>query len=320
MNFSEAIQHFGHTLEAGRLAHGYIISSPHSEGVRWVEQALGLLFCRETDKPCGECPMCRQTLAHQHPDVLWVEPENKSRTIGIDQIREVMKQMSKSAYCGGWKGAVLLGADRLNAEAANAFLKTLEEPPPKTIFFLIAENPQFMLPTILSRCQTIRLSAEAGGPVEKSEWLELLLPILGEAGADEPEGPRVAVSLARAAKVKALMEGAKAAAGELEAQNEKDEDSKDTMDARVASRYRRLRDELFRLMLWWHRDILLLVCGADESALVYRDQAFVLKRIAARLTRRQALANVRVVEEMHTQTERNLPEGVVLDYGFLRLG
>ena len=147
----------------------------------------------------------------------------------------------------------------------------------------------------------------------------MLIPILGEAETDEAEGSRIAVSLARAAKVKALMEGAKAAAGELEAQTEKDEDSKDTMDARVASRYRRLRDELFRLMLWWHRDILLLVCGADESALVYRDQASVLKRVARRLTRRQALANVHVIEEMHTQTERNLPEGVVLDYGFLRL-
>lgn len=93
-----------------------------------------------------------------HPDVVVLEPEGKSREITVESMREkIVDPMLRTSYAGGWKLGVVKCADRLNVASANAFLKSLEEPTPKTMYMLLTDNPEGCLPTIISRCQRINL-------------------------------------------------------------------------------------------------------------------------------------------------------------------
>ena len=95
-----------------------------------------------------------------HPDIIRLSPSGKRREITVDAVRdEVVGPMSSSSFCGGWRLVVVDGADRLNPQAANALLKSLEEPPPKSLFLLETDAPDSILPTILSRVQRIDLPA-----------------------------------------------------------------------------------------------------------------------------------------------------------------
>ena len=93
-----------------------------------------------------------------HPDIHWLFPEKKSRIVSVEAVHEkFIDPMSQTSFSGGWRVGVLVGADRLNPAGANAFLKTLEEPPARTLFLLLTDAPEQLLPTIISRCQRIDL-------------------------------------------------------------------------------------------------------------------------------------------------------------------
>jgi DNA polymerase-3 subunit delta' len=316
----EAFEQLRASLAAGRLAHAYVVEgAPRAEGRELAERVLGLLLCAGPGRPCGRCRHCEQVRKHTHPDALWIEPQSKSRKIVIQQVREeILPRMNFTAFAGGWKACVLVGAERLTPEAANAFLKTLEEPPGQSIFLLLTENPQFLLPTIRSRCQYVAV-AGADGPA-RDAWTDRLLAVL--AGGGIRRGG-VLAALSRSGRIARILKEMKAAAEAEEkakAEAETREEAEETLDARVNARYRELRAALLRTMLWWYRDVLLLVCGGAEERLYHRASAAVLRQRAQGASCRLALRDVETVETMNRQMERNLPEGLVLDLGLSRLG
>jgi DNA polymerase-3 subunit delta' len=312
-------------LEGGRLAHAYLVAAPpRPTGIAFAEQAVAAVFCGAAQRPCGVCPACRQVLAHAHPDVVWIEPEKKARIVGIERIRELQRFVYQTAFGGGWKACVLVGADRLGDDASNAFLKSLEEPPPRMLFLLLTDRPQSVLPTIRSRCQ--RLLVGAGEVALAPPWDETLLAILSA-----PPDAGVAAVVGRAGRLKALLgaikehvEGEeKQRAGEAAEREQPGEAAAqpdtDVVAARVAARYREIRTQVLRAWLAWERDLLLCVCGGDPAHLHYPLQAETLRRQAARLTVADALRNIRSVEDMHRQMERNVSEDTVITFGCGRL-
>ena len=151
----------------------------------------GYLFCGSAER-CAELealvseklfPGAEALLeSGEHPDVLRVAPSGKRREITVDSVREcIVEPMSSSSFCGGWRLAVVNEADRLNRQAANALLKSLEEPPPKSLFILESAAPDSMLPTILSRVQ--RIDLPFGGECLDGEAYEAVK----EAMEDTPE-------------------------------------------------------------------------------------------------------------------------------------
>jgi len=181
-SFTAALDGLKQGHETGRLAHAYlIVGSPRGNAMEFVESFIRFLFCRESKKPCGTCAECRRVQDHAHPDVMWIGPESKARwiVIGEDEeegIRKVNRFVSLSPYSGQRKVAVILEADRMNESAANAFLKTLEEPPASSLLFLVTNSAQSLLPTIVSRCQRIVLSA---APEQDGPWQSALLDVCG---------------------------------------------------------------------------------------------------------------------------------------------
>jgi DNA polymerase-3 subunit delta' len=157
---------------AGRMPHGLLIHEAPGSGGDWLAQwTARLVLCQSaTGAPCGACPGCHRLASAQHPDLLLLHPIEDSRQIRIEQVRELSEELSLTSHQGGYKVAIITPADALNRFAANALLKTLEEPPPRTLLILVATQPSRLPATILSRCQ--RLRVRAPGRKEAVSWLE----------------------------------------------------------------------------------------------------------------------------------------------------
>lgn len=306
-------------IDAGRPAHGYLIVGPvRGVGMELAVRILQTLFCRSADaKPCGTCDGCRHVAERQEADVHWIFPEKKSRIISADQIREkLINEITQTSFAGGWKAGVLVGADRLNEASANAFLKTLEEPPDRTLFLLLSDAPQQLLPTVISRCQRIDLN----------ELRELPEPWKGRVGETlaSPFRSRPIENLAMSNLLYSILCDIKSKAEELVSEEAAksetiDEPDKDVFDAKVSARYREMRTDFLLAMLRWFRDLFILRAGGDASLVYYRTHLDVLKERAARLTLTQAIYNVSAVEELARQMEKNVPEETLLAYTVDRL-
>ena len=214
MEVADAYALISRAIDTGHAAHGYLVCGDlRGQCDALTERLLRKLFPNELAQVESRC----------HPDIAWLEPEGKSRTIHVKSMRErIVEPMSATAFSGGWKVGVIVGADRMETEAANSFLKTLEEPPPKTLFLLLTDQPDAMLPTIVSRSQRIDLPLSEGvldgdafesieevfssrgvdGVFEKAQAGKRLAEVLAEVKEEsEPED----VALARKAFYKTIM-------------------------------------------------------------------------------------------------------------------
>lgn len=169
------IEAFARVVERGRLAHAYLFAGPQGVGKRlFAEELAKTLLCesprRQGFAPCDQCPSCHQVAAGTHPDFHVAGRPEESLELPIDTVREYCKNFGLKSARGRGKVAILDDADDMNLEAANCFLKTLEEPPPRSLLLLIGSSPERQLATILSRCQVVRFA-----PLPVSEVMELLL-------------------------------------------------------------------------------------------------------------------------------------------------
>jgi DNA polymerase III delta' subunit len=310
-SFTEALDGLKQGYETGRLAHAYlIVGSPRGNALAFAESFLQFLFCREKNRPCGKCSECERVKQHEHPDVMWLQPETKSRKIDIDQIREELTpRISRTSYGGGYKVGVILHADRLTEGAANAFLKTLEEPPGSSLLLLVTNSVQNLLPTIVSRCQRIVLSAVQD---EEGPWQAALLDVLR---CGPPQDSIEA--LVQSGRLKAILNDVKKAVTE-EAKSDDDETSEENEeahDARIAARVLEVRTAVMRQLLLWKRDVLMTVVGAGDEVLHFEHEKLVIHEQARKLNYAQAMRQVEAVEGIIRRLERNLPDETVFEVG-----
>jgi DNA polymerase-3 subunit delta' len=146
-------------LAGNRLAHGLLIHEDPGAGglelARWIAQTVNCLDAARA--PCGECQPCRWIAADQHPDVTRLSPEGDSTQILIQSVRDLAADLALTAHGRGYKVAIIAPAEAMNHFAANALLKTLEEPPSRTLMLLVTSQPSRLLPTLRSRCSRLRL-------------------------------------------------------------------------------------------------------------------------------------------------------------------
>src|SRR5690606_14968084 len=144
------------------LPHALLISGLPGLGKRRLaEQLAAALLCeagRNELQACGRCRACRPLVQGAHPDLFVVTPEEEGRQVRVDQVRGLIDQLALKSQYGGYRVGLIDPADRMNAAAANALLKTLEEPPPGVVLLLVAARPSLLPATIRSRCQQLTLS------------------------------------------------------------------------------------------------------------------------------------------------------------------
>ena len=317
------------------MPHAYcLVGDPHGDARELATQISSLLLCEKgpAEAPCGSCDACSRSSRGIHPDVFSIAPEMKSRTIGIDPVREkLLPWTSEKSFSGGWKVCVIEFADRLVEEAANAILKTLEEPPENTLFLLLCDNPAALLPTISSRCQTLDLTS--GRKVPAEPWRSRVGQAMVAHSNASPV--RYAATVARLcamfdeikeqAEEETAAELAARAAADPEAWSAPDAD---TRKALVSVKEKERRRAIYQSLQDWYRDI--LVCssmreaGADRPARSmlffpeYRDE--IVTR-ASSIPVRVALHYIDGIQKAETRIEaRNLPpQHVFLDaFAYLR--
>jgi DNA polymerase III subunit delta' len=148
-------------LAAGRFPHAFLFAGPEGVGKRLFARTLArALLCERRPEaaldPCGACPSCLQVAAGTHPDVLSVAKPEDRHELPIRSIRDLCASLALTPMSGRRRVAIVDDADDLSEEAANAFLKTLEEPPPGSVLILIARSAETQLDTIVSRCRVVR--------------------------------------------------------------------------------------------------------------------------------------------------------------------
>jgi DNA polymerase-3 subunit delta' len=156
---------FQQVIRRGRLAHAYLFAGPEGVGKKGfaVELAKTLLCedprARERLDACDKCSACIQVSASTHPDFQQAELPEDKHEFPIELVQELIGHLALKPARGSYRVAIVDDADSFNEEAANCFLKTLEEPPPKSLLVLLGANSDRQLPTIRSRCQLIRFTS-----------------------------------------------------------------------------------------------------------------------------------------------------------------
>ncbi|MBN2147160.1 MAG: DNA polymerase III subunit delta' [Anaerolineales bacterium] len=164
-------------IAGGRVRHAYLFSGPEGVGRRMLAlrlaQALNCPNPPQPGQPCLTCSTCTRLERMQHPDLMVIQPDEGSRVIKVEQVREVQHNLALAPYEARYKIALFLNFQDAHTSVPNAMLKTLEEPPPQVIIMLTADDPDNLLPTITSRCEVLRLrplAAEAVAEGLQSQW------------------------------------------------------------------------------------------------------------------------------------------------------
>ena len=296
-------------LRSGHLPHAFLFTGIEGIGKRMVAAGLvkALNCLTLSDDFCGQCLPCRKIGKMAHPDVQVVEPEKN--VLKIEQVRALQQDIVLKPLEGKKKAVIIDQAEKMNAQAANCLLKTLEEPPEDTVLVLIAKAVSDMLPTVLSRCQLIHfsplsdtdLSALLAGRGIDAQQIRLLLPLaqgslqraLLFAGAD---------FISRREQIAArLCEGAPAA---LKLAADLAED-----------------DEQLPLALEflesWYRDLLVLLEGARDARLYNADLEGDLARAAAGATRANIVEKIKKLRRLQTGAAFNPDMQLGLETVFL---
>lgn len=157
-------------IKSEKIPHALLFSGPKKIGKKQVAlEFFKMIFCSNKGKDwgfCNECYACRNLEANTFPDYVFIAPEEDSKEIKIEQIRDLQEKFSLTSFGGNYKVAIVDDAHLMNQHTQNSFLKTLEEPKGRTILILVSDRPDMLLPTIRSRVQNLKFSILAKKEIE----------------------------------------------------------------------------------------------------------------------------------------------------------
>lgn len=331
------VQLLQRSLDRGRLAHAYLFSGHDSDELEGAAATLAkVLNCANPVRSktgaaidsCDQCDSCKRINAFNHPDVQWIRAESKLRIISIDQIRDLLQTVNLKPTLGGFKIGVITAADRLNQQAANAFLKTLEEPPERTIFILLTTDISRILETILSRCLRLNFAGDHAVKLlpEEEQWLG---EFASQAAGDKPglfRRYRLLDSvLGRLGSLKGQVEDTLTKASPLTRSDTKEMEPslrkrwEDELDASIEAEYRRKRTDALGVLHWWLRDVWLLTAHNSDQYLTFPKLADSSQQVAARLKEPEAMENLQLLDRTQQILHTNAQEALTLEVSFLRL-
>ncbi len=292
-------------LRADRLHHAYLFVGPQGVGKRKVAMALAqAINCTgptyAQGAPCGVCTHCTRIAAAQHPDVTLIEPDrSKARpTIKIGSVRELIRQVHYRPYEGRRRVIIIDDAEALTEEAANALLKTLEEPTGETLFVLITSRLHMLLATIRSRSQPVRFAPLGRKDIESHLLAHTSLSRdkaqVCAAFADGSIGQ--ALGLAE----EGVLDGRRELVSDVAELN-----ASDTLKVfRVASQHARAGSQELQARLdalkTYYRDVVLLRSGASPERVVNVDMRKALDKSAQRLTLEVAIGHIEKIDEVQS--------------------
>lgn len=313
MTFSDIVGHTAtvtllqRVIASGKVAHAYLFCGPDGCGKRTMAKAfVNALFCGSgTTDACAACPACRKLAAGSHPDLHYLEPDGTY--IKIEQVRTLQREMSLRPYEAPRKACIIDGADRFHPAAANALLKTLEEPPGNAIMILVSSNPAAVLPTIVSRCQQVNFRGLATHAIEEA---------LCRQGVPN-ETAAVAATLADGSLTRALLlsdgdvlAGREPLCRSVATLSLRDMATLFTTAEQLSADKERL-PRLLDLMASFYRDVLMMLAGNGE--VTNHDLLPLLTDIAGRSTAAEVSARLERIMETRQALQRNVNTRLAID-------
>lgn len=320
-------------VREGRGAHAYLITGPPQTGKGTLARLLAAAhLCPAAEPPCRACPTCRRIATGTHPDVEVLAPgglcddsghdhsRDHSRDIRICQVRRAERLLNLTPFAARARVVIIEPADALNAQSADAFLKTLEEPPGQAVIILIAVEASALPETIRSRCRPVTLGLVPSGATERYLAQAYAVPSEEAALLARLSGGRIGWAIAalkspeaRARRAELLDECAALAAGTRV--------ERLSVAERLAAAFARNREEVYGVLAhwasWW-RDILLITAGRDNQ-IINVDRREELAAAATRFDPASVVRVLRALREAQRDLESNVNPRLALDAFMLRL-
>lgn len=279
-------EYFTRTLANGQVGHAYILTGEAGMGRKSLAKAFAMtLLCEKNaeggtaGEPCGACHSCVQFLSDNHPDVVYVTHEKES--VGVDDIRRQLNaDVAVRPYSSAYKVYIVDEAERMTVQAQNALLKTLEEPPAYVVILLLTTRTDAFLPTILSRCITLKLKPLYDAAIR--EYLTDKLQV-GKAEAD------ICTAFARGNLGRAIALASSEDFARLRRSVTSLLRTIHSMDiAQMIAVLKEWKDEKMDIdecldfMQLWYRDVLLFKATQDTAGFIFKDEYKTIRDIAAK--------------------------------------
>ena len=306
------------THEQNRLAHAYLISGPPGSGKQVLAAEVASLV---NGTPSSDVFSARAR------EIFVAQPESKSRRIVIEQIRDLEHALQMRASNGRRKVAIICDADRLQPQAANAFLKTLEEPPKDSLMLLLSALPEALPETILSRCIAIPLASD--GQLKNRAEEEKLVKLLQQAAREQSWNIQYAYRLAQEFQrlLRAVREQIKTETDQALKQEEtryKDstdgawlEEREEYYKALTESFYLQRRAGLIETLFAWWSDVLRSSNRVERRNLPHAGKE--TGELASRFTTAEILRRIQRLEELRDHLNRNIQEALAIEVAFLAI-
>lgn len=275
------IEYFQNAITMDKVSHAYILNGADKSGKMMLAEAFAAaLQCEKGGtSPCGECHSCKQAAGRNQPDIIYVTHE-KPNTLGVEDIRKQLNDdIVLKPYSSRYKIYIIDEAEKMNVQAQNALLKTIEEPPAYARIFLLTTNADSFLPTILSRCVRLDLKAVADDKIRRFLMEEKQVP---DYQAD------ICVAFAQGNVGKAIELAGSENFNEMKnsalqlIKRLKDIDLYEMTEAvKQITEYKLEITDYFDLMMIWYRDVLLYKATADANKLIFQDQIYDIKKAAS---------------------------------------
>lgn len=275
------IEHLQSAITMGKVSHAYILDGEKGAGKKFLAEIFAkTLQCeKQGTEPCGECTSCRQADGYNHPDIIRITHE-KPNTISVDEIRhQLCTDIMIKPYKGPYKIYLVDEAEKLNVQAQNALLKTIEEPPAYAVILLLTTNAQSFLPTILSRCVTLHLKPVKDHLVRKYLMEEVKIPdyeadlCVTFAQGNIGKAKRIAIS--------EEFGQMKEHAVHLVKYIQQMEISELIESMRKITEFKTDISDYLDLLMVWYRDVLLYKATWNPSSVVFSDEIMTIEKMAS---------------------------------------
>ncbi len=276
------VEHLQSAITMGKVSHAYILDGEKGAGKNFLADIFAAaLQCEKSEsEPCGNCTSCKQAEGRNHPDIIRVTHE-KPNTISVDDIRQQLcGDIMIKPYKGPYKIYIVDEAEKMNVQAQNALLKTIEEPPAYAVILLLTTNAESFLPTILSRCVTLHLKPAKDSVVRKYLMEQVKIP---DYQAD------ICVSFAQGNVGKAKRLALSEEFGEMKEHAVhllkyiQDMDISELINSmHKITEFKTDISDYLDLLMVWYRDVLLYKATWNPSSIVFSDEIMIIEKMASR--------------------------------------
>lgn len=309
----QIIEHLQNAIMLDKVSHAYILNGPDKSGKMMLAEAFATaLQCEKKGiEGCMECHSCKQAASHNQPDIIYIQHE-KPNTISVNDIREQMNQdIVVKPYSSPYKIYIVDEAEKMNPQAQNALLKTIEEPPSYAIILLLTTNADSFLPTILSRCIRLNLKTVADEKIRDHLMTHYQIPDyqadISAAFAQGNVGK--AIQLAVSENFKEL----KDSAVQLMKRIKEIEVYEMGEAVKQISNFKLTINDYFDIMMVWYRDVLLYKATMDINSLIFKEQVYEIKKQASKTSYRGIEKVLEALEKAKIRLNANVNFDLVIE-------